>query len=391
MAPAKKRRLSNWQKVKSLIWPRGRARRAAAVSVMALLALLVVASGILAYADSSHRGEMFPGTTVLGLDVSGMTREEAATLVRGEVAATVLKPVNLVFHERTWTIDPAEMGINVDVEGMVEEAYRAAWGRSWLERGWRRLFDRPMDIRIGLSITMREEALRAKLEQIAAEVDQEPRSASLSFDNTNGKLNYHHSREGRKVNIEASLERLAAALIDPENRAAELAVDISQPSLTDDDVHAVLVVDIMGNTLKWYEKDQLVKTYYVATGEPKYPTPLGKFYIIRKEKNPVWLNPGSEWAKDMPPRIEPGPDNPLGIRALVTSAAGGTVLIHGTKNLTPGLYSHGCIRMANWAIEELFDHVEVGTPLFIWTSRPIPPPPPEEGGPQAPEDPGLGQ
>ncbi len=391
MTPRNKRELSNWQKAKSFLWPRGRMKRAAAVTAAAVLFLLAVSSGILVYADSSHRGEMFPGTTILGLDVSGMTREEAVKAVKDEVAASVLKPVTLVFREKSWTVDPVEMGIQVDVEGMVEEAYRSAWGRSWLERGWRRLLNRPMDINIGLSISMQDDSLRARLAKIAREVDQEAKSASLSFDNNSGKLTYHHSREGRQVDIQASLEKLAAALLDPENRTSELVVNITQPSLTDEQVKTVLVVDIMGNTLKWYDKDQLVKTYYVATGEPKFPTPLGKFYIIRKEKDPVWLNPGSEWAKSMPPRIDPGPDNPLGTRALVTSAAGGTVLIHGTRNLTPGLYSHGCIRMANWAIEELFDHVEVGTPLFIWTSRPVPPPPPEQGEPQAPEDPGLGQ
>ncbi len=188
---------------------------------------------------------------------------------------------------------------------------------------------------------------------------------------------------------EATLRAVEEALPSP-NRVLEPVVAVTPPSIKSEDVQTVLVVDIMGNTLKWYNKDTLIKTYYVATGEPKYPTPLGKYYIIRKEANPVWINPNVEWSKDMPPRIEPGPDNPLGVRALVTSAAGGTVLIHGTKNLVPGLYSHGCIRMSNQAILELFDHVSVGTPLFIWTSRPVPPPPPEQGPPVGPEDPGLG-
>ena len=391
MAAGRKRKLSEWEKIKSLLWPQGRAKRVAMIVSAVVLALLIVSASVLAYADSAHSGEMFPGTSILGLDVSGLTREEAAARVQERVTESVLKPVTLTFRDRSWKIDPVKTGFSVDVERMVADAYDSAWKKSWLERGWRRLFNRPMNIEIGLSYTMQDESLRAKISEIAAELDQEAVSASLSFDNTNGKLTYHHSREGRKVDVEASLAAVMAAMLDPENKTAELAVEITRPSLADEDVKTVLVVDIMGNTLKWYDKDTLVKTYSVATGEPKFPTPLGKFYIIRKEKNPVWLNPGSDWAKKMPPRIEPGPDNPLGTRALVTSASGGTVLIHGTKNLTPGLYSHGCIRMANWAIEELFDHVEVGTPLFIWTSKPVPPPPPEEGEPQAPEDPGLGQ
>jgi L,D-transpeptidase catalytic domain/Putative peptidoglycan binding domain len=245
-------------------------------------------------------------------------------------------------------------------------------------------------VNIGLECSMARDAVIQKLNEMAAEIDQEVREASLSFDFSTGELDFHPSQDGLWMDVEATLLKVQEAICT-ENRLLEPVVAVTPPSLSSDDVKTVLVVDIMGNNLKWYSQDTLVKTYYVATGQPKYPTPLGKFYIIRKEENPVWLNPHVEWSKDMPDRIEPGPGNPLGVRALVTSAAGGTVLIHGTENLNPGLYSHGCIRMANWAVLELFDNVNVGTPVFIWTSSPVPAPPPEQGPPVGPEDPGLGQ
>ncbi len=385
-----RRRLSNWEKLKSFVLPRNGLARWALVVLGCALALMLISSSLLVYADARHRGEMFPNTVILGVDVTGMTREEAVEAVTEQAVRPLMLPLTLQFRGEQWVLDPAELGLEVDVESLVQQAYDEGWNRSVFERAFRRAFNRPGDINIGLECYMDAHALKEKLSAVAADIDQEVRNASLDFDFQTGKLTFHPSRDGLWMDVDATAQLVQSALCG-ENRVLEPVVAVTPPSLSSDDVKTVLVVDIMGNTLRWYDKDTLVKTYYVATGEPKYPTPLGKFYIIRKEENPVWINPNVEWSKNMPPRIEPGPDNPLGVRALVTSAAGGTVLIHGTKNLVPGLYSHGCIRMSNQAILELFDHVSVGTPLFIWTSRPVPPPPPEQGAPVGPEDPGLGQ
>ncbi len=385
-----RQRLSNWEKIKTFLIPSSVFTRWALIVLGCVLGFMLLASTLLVYADSRHRGEMFPNTFVLGVDVTGMTREEAIEAVNEQAVRPLMMPLTLQFRGEQWVLDPAQLGVKVEVENLVQQAYERGWNRPVFERAFRRAFNRPGEISIGLEWYMDNEALKQKLSAVAAEIDQEVRNASLDFDFQTGKLTFHPSRDGLWMDVEATMQLVQSALCS-ENRVLEPVVAVTPPSLSSDDVKTVLVVDIMGNTLSWYDKDTLVKTYYVATGEPKYPTPQGKFYIVRKEENPVWINPNVEWSKNMPPRIEPGPDNPLGVRALVTSAAGGTVLIHGTKNLVPGLYSHGCIRMANQSILELFDHVSVGTPLFIWTSKPVPPPPPEEGAPVGPEDPGLGQ
>lgn len=385
-----RKRLSNWDKLKSMMKPRSGIVRLSLIVLGSVLAFMILASSVLVYADSRHRGEMFPNTVVLGVDITGMTREEAVEAVTVNAVEPLMKPFTLVFGGSEWTLNPAELGLQIDVEMLVDQAYERGWEDSVFERAFRRAFDRPKNIDIGLECFMNNEAVVQQLNAIAAEIDQEVRDASLTFDFQTGEMYFSPSQDGRWMDVEATLQSVQSSLCS-DNRRIEPVVAVTPPNLSSDDVKTVLVVDIMGNTLSWYSQDTLVKTYYVATGEPKYPTPLGKFYIIRKEENPVWINPNVEWSKDMPPRIEAGPSNPLGVRALVTSAAGGTVLIHGTANLTPGLYSHGCIRMANWAVLELFDNVNVGTPVFIWTSRPVPEPPPEEGAPVGPEDPGLGE
>ncbi len=127
-----------------------------------------------------------------------------------------------------------------------------------------------------------------------------------------------------------------------------------------------IVVDIGSLHLYLYSDGHLIKSYPVATGQPAWPTPTGSFSIVNMQKDPTWLPPNSDWAKNATP-IPPGTENPLGTRWMGTSAPG--VGIHGvppSEDSSIGSYaSHGCIRMHNWDAVDLFGRVTVGMPVLI--------------------------
>jgi lipoprotein-anchoring transpeptidase ErfK/SrfK len=107
-----------------------------------------------------------------------------------------------------------------------------------------------------------------------------------------------------------------------------------------------------------------VVSYPIATGMAAYPTPLGSFRIVTKQRNPWWYPPSAGWAAGAKP-IPPGPGNPLGTRWMGLNV--GAVGIHGTPNAGSIGYSasHGCVRMRIPDAERLFERVRVGTPVFI--------------------------
>jgi len=109
-----------------------------------------------------------------------------------------------------------------------------------------------------------------------------------------------------------------------------------------------------------------IQGYPVTVGRNTWPTPLGRFTITTKERDPVWdvpLSIRNEMAREGTPvitRMEPSPDNPLGSRWLGLSLPG--IGIHGT-NAPASIYryaSHGCIRMHPDDVEALFERVPVG-------------------------------
>jgi murein L,D-transpeptidase YcbB/YkuD len=94
-----------------------------------------------------------------------------------------------------------------------------------------------------------------------------------------------------------------------------------------------------------YEGDRVLRTYGVAVGENKFPTPTGEFEVQSAEWNPWWRPPAREWAaKDK--ITPPGPTNPMGrVKLFFTNL----YYIHGTpdEKSIGSAASHGCVRMRN--------------------------------------------
>jgi lipoprotein-anchoring transpeptidase ErfK/SrfK len=154
-----------------------------------------------------------------------------------------------------------------------------------------------------------------------------------------------------------------SALKDGEGGAG-LDVTTLEPEVTADAYDQVLLTRIGENKLYLYQDGKITHSWVVATGLPEYPTPTGLYSLIEKRYMPTWVNPAPDtWGASMPESIPPGPNNPLGLRALNWSAP--AIRFHGTSaTYSLGFNaSHGCVRMSNEDVIQLYDMIEVGTPI----------------------------
>src|SRR5438270_198925 len=157
---------------------------------------------------------------------------------------------------------------------------------------------------------------------------------------------------------------IVAALTANRRTPIRLRQTAVAPKVTRANFGPVIVIRRSSNRLNLYRGMREWRLFAVATGQNTYPTPLGRFQIVVKWRNPWWYPPNSPWAAGQKP-IPPGPDNPLGMRWMGLSAPG--VGIHGTPNDSSIGYSvsHGCIRMHIPDAEWLFVRVRIGTPVYI--------------------------
>lgn len=123
-----------------------------------------------------------------------------------------------------------------------------------------------------------------------------------------------------------------------------------------------------------YQGEQELKSYSVAIGRPGWETPVGEFEVVRMVKYPVWVFPEiidpqtGKIHASAGSVVPPGPENPLGERWIGFTTSGRSAIgFHGTPNPESigQAASHGCVRMYNPDVRELFDLIQLGTPVIV--------------------------
>ncbi len=116
---------------------------------------------------------------------------------------------------------------------------------------------------------------------------------------------------------------------------------------------------------------QVIYTFPIGIGRENWKTPSGVTTVVRKVKNPVWRPPADILKEHraegdpLPSEIRPGPDDPMGNRALYLGWP--EYAIHGTnKPAGVGMrVSHGCVHLFPEDIIQLYNMVPVGTQVRV--------------------------
>jgi hypothetical protein len=297
------------------------------VLFMALLALVALAGAASARAGDPPPADpvIAAGVTVAALDVAGLTRSEALAAVLAHSGRDRLAraPVGLAVGTAMAAAPGTRVPFRPTISRYQVRRFVAALGRR---------FDRkPKDSRLFLR------KLRPAI--------------------TKAKYGRRIVRSPLRIAIRQALWTHTRGPIGVRTRALK-------PRLNRKSFGAIVVIRRGSNRLYLYRNRRFVRTFGVATGLPQYPTPIGRFTIVTRQRHPWWYPPDSDWADGAEP-IPPGPANPLGTRWMGLSASG--VGIHGTPNSASIGYSasHGCIRMRIREAEWLFRRVRVGTTVFI--------------------------
>jgi L,D-transpeptidase ErfK/SrfK len=122
-----------------------------------------------------------------------------------------------------------------------------------------------------------------------------------------------------------------------------------------------VVVSLADRKVALVEDGVVVKVYPIAVGKPRTPSPTGEFRIVNRIPRPTYYAPGVV--------IRPGPSNPLGTRWIGLDRKG--YGLHGT-NVPRSIghaASHGCIRLRNHDVEDLFERISEGDVVEFYGER----------------------
>jgi len=335
--------------------------------IFAVAVVVLGAAGAYAY-DSSQKDKIAEGVRIAGVDVGGLDQDEAAARVRRQLLKPLQQPLRVSFDGETWELPGGKLKVRADVEEAVEEAVAESQDGGLPVRLVRYVTGEEVEESISPQVAYSESAINRFVREVAEGVNREPRNADVEA--SAEALEIVAGENGRKLRDNLLTKELNNAVLNAKAPHAIVArVRAVKPEVTKSEVAAeypsYLTLDRGSYTLRLWEGLKLAKTYTVAVGQEGLETPEGLYAIQEKQENPTWNVPESDWAGDLAGQsIPPGPSNPIKARWMAIYEGAG---IHGTEE-TGSLgtaASHGCVRMAIPDVEELYDRVEIGTPIFI--------------------------
>ena len=335
------------------------------VVILLLLALPLAAAAGIAKAtydySEDYDGRILPGATIAGVDVGGMNRKRALKAVKEALEPQMERKVKVVWEEQVWKVTPKALGARSDAAAAVERALQESGEVSMWEKAQMRFLDEDFEFDDDVALKYPKKGASAYIEGLASEFNRQATDASIDY--SSGWVEIVPERTGREIQTEESSKALLSALRRGQ-RVARLDVKTYKPDVTREDFDQVLLLRQSDYTLYLYQDGKITNEWPVAIGQPAYPTPTGIWHVVDKVMGPSWTNPDPEgWGADMPAYIPPGPDNPLGVAAVYWDASG--IRFHGTSaTYSIGTAaSHGCVRMYNEDVVELYNLVEVGATI----------------------------
>jgi lipoprotein-anchoring transpeptidase ErfK/SrfK len=276
-----------------------------------------------------------------GVAVGDLTADEAVAEVNGAFA----EPLVLIAPRSRLAVTPKRLGAVAAVRAAVTRALTAPAGTV-------------LKLRVSLSRARTSNYLAV----VARRFDRKPVDSQLVLRHMRPWVSKQQT--GRVLRRQRAMASIFTALAANERLPLRLEFLELKPRITRSSIGPVIVIRRGSNRLYLYKGMRFQRVFGVATGQSIYPTPLGRWSVVVKWRNPWWYPPNSDWAKGEKP-VPPGPGNPLGTRWMGLSASG--VGIHGTPDDASIGYSasHGCIRMHISDAEWLFNHVNIGTTVFV--------------------------
>ncbi len=197
-----------------------------------MLLVLLGGAGIagLAWLDRQYAERIYPNVALQGVNLSQKTRAEAEQAVQAAFAPFLKQPVTIHYQGQTWQPTPAELGIKVNLERAVAEAYNAGRSNGLIENLQQvaAIYQRGLDL--PLRITIDGQTLQAYLQGLAVEVEQPPSEAILSI--VDAKVQARTSTDGRMVLLDETAAEIVRQVKSLEPQVVTLRTSDLRPQLS---------------------------------------------------------------------------------------------------------------------------------------------------------------
>lgn len=185
------------------------------VLIAALVIAIAVFAGIGIYAMRYvNYDKILPNVYVAGIDVGGMTKEEAKIAIETGLSATEQQSVNVILPDQTLTFTPAQDTVLIDVDQAVDTAY--SYGRNSsnpfaMSRAIKAAQRRRNDIDISTAVQVDTDYIRNLIDTTAAEISTEMAESVVDTDEATHTITVTIGTPGKKLDTDTLYNLVSTA------------------------------------------------------------------------------------------------------------------------------------------------------------------------------------
>ena len=196
------------------------------IDVVAILLGLILVTYEYLYMD-----RIYPGVSVFGTDLGGLTLAEAEIVLQQKFQDYQPVKLTLRYGERTWAVSPQEMGVSLDAKATAISAYVVGREGSTLKRLW----DQGRTLWLGqaapFTLLIDEGIGTLYLSRLAQEINQPVHDAALVVHDL--QVEAVPSQAGREVDIAATKQLIYQRIATLKGGTVDLVVHQTPPAIAD--------------------------------------------------------------------------------------------------------------------------------------------------------------
>lgn len=171
-----------------------------------------------------------PGVKIENIPVGGLTRDEALKRLETHLTQNKLATLQVVASNKTWNFKLAQIDVEFCYQDAVNNALSIGRSGSMVKRGLQALKIQYQNVNLPLSVKFNQEKLKQLLTSINQEYESKPRDAKLIYND--GKMEVIPEKKGRRINIEATLEKIVAMDYKDLQEPVTAVMEVIEPEIT---------------------------------------------------------------------------------------------------------------------------------------------------------------
>ena len=202
------------------------------IGVAAILGIILIPLGFVASAANSDK--IISNTYVENINIGDLTKDEALKKLEEKYNE---KNITIKYNEKSWDILPSDINFKYNIEKTVDEAFNSNRDGNFIENASDTIsakFGNKTNIKVDVDYD--KSKLEAKLEEIAKEVDQPAKDATININGSN--INVTKEVVGKKVEVSDTKKAIENGIVD-NNFSIDLVVKEDKPEVTEEQLRAI--------------------------------------------------------------------------------------------------------------------------------------------------------